>query len=105
MVTPFIGESALATATIRPGSRGPGRGWNSLVSTPSGMTFTLSGTAPKSLMMSRRDDCETVRIGPRTETRCATRPCIRTNAYHRRLVSRDRPRAACSSMRRSTLTG
>ncbi len=105
VVTPFIGESALATATMRPGTRGAGRGWNSRVSTPSGMTRTLSGSVPKSLQMSRLEDSETVRIGPFRLTRCATRPCIRTNAYHRRLDSRERPRAACSSIRRSTLTG
>jgi hypothetical protein len=35
---PFTGESALATATIRPGTRETGLGWNRRVSTPSGIT-------------------------------------------------------------------
>ena len=52
VVTPFIGESALATATIRPGTRGAGRGWNSRVSTPSGMTLHAVRAAPKSRQMS-----------------------------------------------------
>ena len=52
--------------------------------------------------MSSRDDCEPVSTGP---TRRATRPCIRTNEYQRRLASRDQPAAAASSIRRSTLIG
>jgi hypothetical protein len=80
----------------------PGRGWNSRVSTPSGMTCTFSGSTRKSRQMSSREDSEPVSTGP---TRRATLPCIRTNPYHRRLDSRARPVAAASSIRRSTLIG
>ena len=52
--------------------------------------------------MSSREDCDAVRIGPH---RRATRACIRTKEYQRHLDSRDRPRAAASSIRRSTLIG
>ena len=38
VATPFIGVSALAIATIRPGTRGSVGGWNTS-STPSGMTW------------------------------------------------------------------
>ena len=102
VATPLTGESALATATIRPGTRGPGRGWNSRVSTPSGMTCTFSGGTRKSRQMSSREDSEPVSTGP---TRRATRPCIRTKPYQRRLDSRAKPVAAASSIRRSTLIG
>ena len=100
--TPLTGESALATARIRPGTRGASRGWNSRVSTPSGTTCTRSAGTLKSRRMSSAEDCEPVMIGPH---RRATRPCIRTNPYQRRLDSRDRPLAASSSIRRSTLIG
>ncbi len=58
-------------------------------------------------MMSSREDCDPVMIGP---TRRATRPCIRTNEYQRRLPMRLSDRwvigaAAASSIRRSTLIG
>ncbi len=99
---PFTGESALATATIRPGTRRACRGWNSRVSTPSGITWTWSRGTLKSRQMSSREDSEPVSTGP---TRRATRPCIRTNPYQRRLDSRDRPLAAASSILRSTLIG
>ena len=49
----------------------------------------LSGATRKSRQMSSRDDSDPVMIGP---TRRATRPCIRTNEYQRRLVSLDIPR-------------
>ena len=76
VATPLIGESAaLATAIMRPGTRGAGRGWNRRVSTPSGMTRTLPGAAPKSRQMSAADDCDAVRIVPQ---RRATLACIRT---------------------------
>ena len=100
--TPLSGESALATATIRPGTRGCSRGWNSRVSTPSGITCTLAGSTPKSRQMSAREACEAVRTGP---TRRATRPCIRTKEYQRHLPTRAQPRDEASSIRRSTLIG
>ena len=99
---PFTGESALATATIRPGTRGACRGWNRRVSTPSGITCTLERGTRKSRQMSSHEDSEPVSTGP---TRRATLPCIRTNPYHRRLDSREKPLAAASSIRRSTLIG
>ena len=104
--TPFTGESALATATIRPGSLAA-RGWNRRVSTPSGMTRTFASGTRKSRQMSSREDWDAVRIVPQ---RRATRACIRTKEYQRRLASRDRdnwgsPLAAASSIRRSTLIG
>ena len=103
VATPLIGESAaLATAIMRPGTRGAGRGWNRRVSTPSGMTRTLPGAAPKSRQMSAADDCDAVRIVPQ---RRATLACIRTNEYQRHLASLLSPLAAFSSMRRSTLIG
>ena len=98
----MTGESALATATIRPGTRAPGRGWNSRVSTPSGMTLTLSAGTLKSRRMSAFDDSEPVSTGP---IRRATRPCMPTNEYQRHLGILRRPRAAFSSIRRSTLIG
>src|SRR5260221_122949 len=88
---PLTGESALATATIRPGTRASGRGWNRRVSTPSGITCTWSRATRKSRQMSSREDSEPVSTGP---TRRATRPCIRTNPYQRRLDRRDKAPAA-----------
>jgi hypothetical protein len=66
------------------------------------MTRTLAGWTRKSRQMSSREDRDAVRIGPH---RRATRACIRTKEYQRHLDSRDRPRAAASSIRRSTLIG
>ena len=43
--------------------------------------------------------------GACSETRRATRACIRTKPYQRRLDSRAGPRASASSIRRSTLIG
>ena len=60
---PFIGASALAIATIRPGTRGAVGGPNTS-STPSGITWTFASSTPKSATMSRRLDSETVRIRP-----------------------------------------
>ena len=77
---PFIGASALAIATIRPGTRGLVGGQNTS-STPSGMTCRSAASTPKSVTMSRRLDSETVRILP---TLRATLPCIRRKPYHRR---------------------
>ena len=105
VATPFSGESELATATIRPGTRGAERGWKTRVSTPSGMIRTFSGWTPKSRQMSSRAEEDTVRSGAWAETRRATRACIRTNPYQRRLDSRAIPRACASSIRRSTLIG
>src|SRR5947209_791812 len=105
VATPLSGESELATATIRPGTRGAGRGWNTRVSTPSGMIRTFCGRTPKSRQMSSRDEEDTVSSGACSETRRATRACIRTNPYQRRLDSRAIPRASESSIRRSTLIG
>src|ERR1017187_7574466 len=99
---PFTGESALATAMMLPGIRGPGRGWNSRVSTPSGITRTLCSATPKSRTMSSREDCEPVITGP---TRRATLACIRTKEYQRRFASRCSPAAWASSIRLSTLIG
>ena len=99
---PFTGESALATATRLPGIRGACRGWNSLVSTPSGTTLTLAGGTLKSRRMSWREDSEPVMIGP---TRRATLACILTKEYQRRLVSLDHPVAWARSILRSTLMG
>ena len=111
MAIPLSGESELATAMIRPGTRAPSRGRNTRVSTPSGMMCTSSGRTRKSRQMSRLDDSDTVISGlvPGAPgclaTRRATRACIRTNPYQRRLDSaRSRP-ADARSMRRSTLIG
>lgn len=96
------GESALATATMRPGTRSP-RGWKNRSSTPSGRMCTCSGATPKSRTMSCLEEPETVRIGP---IRAATRACIRTKPYQRRLPNCSlKPLAAWISMRRSTLIG
>ena len=89
-------------ATIRPATRGCGRGWNSRVSTPSGMTRTLPGGTRKSRQMSVAEDCDAVRIGPH---RRATRACIRTNEYQRHLPSLLSPFACAISIRLSTLIG
>ncbi len=77
---PFIGASALAMATIRPGTRGAVGGTNTS-STPSVMTSSTDGSTPKSVMMSRRLDSETVRI---LVSCLATRFCIRRKPYQRR---------------------
>ena len=58
---PFIGVSALAIATMRPGTRGVGGGRNT-ESTPSGTTWIRSGSTPKSGAMSRAELADTVRI-------------------------------------------
>ena len=102
---PLIGESALATATMRPGTLGSVRGWNTRVSTPSGMMCTCSGRTRKSRQMSSRDDSDTVISGVVPASRRATRACIRTNPYQRRLDSAvSRPDDA-RSIRLSTLIG
>ena len=99
---PFIGASALAIATMRPGTRGLVGGRNTS-STPSGMTWRSAGSTPKSLTMSRRLDSETVRILP---TLRATLPCIFTKPYQRRRPSFLRRVVAVSrSMRRSKVIG
>ena len=102
---PFIAESALATAMIRPGTRAASRGRNTRVSTPSGMTRTRSGGTLKSRQMSRWDEADTVISGPDRARRRATRACIRTNPYQRRRDSRSRRPRAARSIRRSTLIG
>ena len=104
---PLSGESALATATIRPGTRAASRGRKSRVSTPSGMMCTCSGRTPKSRQMSRLDDSDTVISGAPgcRASRRATRACIRTNPYQRRRESAVSGPAAARSMRRSTLIG
>ena len=102
---PFIAESALATAMIRPGTRAASRGRNTRVSTPSGMTRTRSGGTLKSRQMSRWDEADTVISGPDRARRRATRACIRTNPYQRRRENRSSGPRAARSMRRSTLIG
>ena len=105
VAVPFIAESALATATIRPGTRAACRGRNTRVSTPSGMIRTRSGGTLKSRQMSRWDEADTVISGPDRARRRATRACIRTNPYQRRRESRPSGPRAAISMRRSTLIG
>src|SRR5271157_3870290 len=111
VAVPLSGESALATATIRPGTRAPSRGRNTRVSTPSGMMCTCSGRTRKSRQMSRLDDSDTVISGTVPDapgclaTRRATRACIRTNPYQRRRDSAVSQPAAARSMRLSTLIG
>ena len=61
VATPFIGVSALAIATIRPGTRGSVGGRNTS-STPRVITSIRPGSTPKSLAMSRLELSETVRI-------------------------------------------
>ena len=105
VATPLSGESELATATIRPGTLGASRGRNTRVSTPSGMMRTFSGRTRKSRQMSSLADSDTVSSGASLEIRRATRACIRTKPYQRHLDSFASPRAAPSSIRRSTLIG
>ena len=102
---PFSGESELATATIRPGTRAASRGRNTRVSTPSGMMRTFSGRTRKSRQMSSRDESDTVISGPVRRDRRATRACIRTNPYQRRLDRAVSLRDDARSIRRSTLIG
>ncbi len=80
---PFIGASALAIATIRPGTRGAVGGRNTS-STPSGITSIRSGSTWKSRAMSRREDSETVRIRPSCR---ATLPCMDRKPYQRQRLS------------------
>ncbi len=81
---PFIGMSALAIATIRPGTRGTDGGVKT-ASTPIGMTVIRAGSTPKSVTTSRAEVSE----GHSTcGTARATLPCIRRKPYHRRSVSR-----------------
>ncbi len=61
-----------------------------------------SGATLKSRRMSALEDSDPVMIGP---TLRATRACIRTKEYQRHFVSREKPRASVSSIRRSTLIG
>ncbi len=100
--TPFIGVSALAIATMRPGTRGGSGSEKTSGSTPSGTTSTASGRTPKSVTMSRLEDSDTVSS---RGSRRATAPCIRTKPYHRRRVILLRPEAASRSWRRSTVIG
>ncbi len=101
--SPFSGESALVTVTIRPGTRGwSGRGRNSRVSTPSGTMCTISRLTRKSRHMSSLEEEDTVTSGP---ARRATRPCIRTNPYQRRLFSWPNRLRPARSSRRSTEIG
>ena len=99
---PFIGMSALAIATIRPGTRGSVGGANT-VSTPSGITCTRAGSTPKSVTTSRAE----LDDGHRIEVACrATAACIRRKPYHRRRLSRRRQVvAAARSTRRSKVIG
>ena len=66
---------------------------------------TRSGGTLKSRQMSRLDDSDTVISDPGTATRRATRACIRTNPYQRRLDRRPSQPADARSMRLSTLIG
>ena len=99
---PFIGASALAIATIRPGTRGA-VGGRKPSSTPSGITRTRLGSTPKSVTMSRWDDADGVST---RRAFLATLVCILRKPYHRRSVSRLRQVvAAARSRRRSTVIG
>jgi hypothetical protein len=99
---PFIGASALAIATIRPGTRGAVGGTNTS-STPRVMTSSRDGSMPKSVTMSRRLDSDTVRI---FGSRRATFFCIRRNPYQRRRTSfLRRVLAFTMSIRRSNVIG
>ena len=75
------------------------------------MIRTRSGGTLKSRQMSRRDDSDTVISGPARLASClATRACIRTKPYQRRLDSRSnerwlRPGSDAKSIRLSTLIG
>ncbi len=99
---PFIGMSALAIATIRPGTRGTDGGVKT-ASTPIGMTVIRAGSTPKSVTTSRAELSE----GHSTwGTARATLPCIRRKPYHRRSVSRLRQvGASARSTRRSNVIG
>ena len=99
---PFIGASALAIATMRPGTRGA-VGGRKPSSTPSGITRTRSAATPKSATMSRLDDAEGVSTSRAAR---ATLTCIRRKPYQRRSERRLRQvGAAARSMRRSTVIG
>ena len=81
-----MATSALAVVMMRPGTGvTPGTGRKVSGSTPTGTTCRRSGSTPWSLMMSPRDDSETVRMRVR---RWATRLCIFVKAYQRPLAKR-----------------
>ena len=99
---PFIGASALAMARIRPGTLGA-VGGRKPSSTPSRITRVRAGSTPKSRTTSRREASEGVIT---SGIRRATRACIRTKPYQRRIAQRRRRVVACaSSIRRSKVIG
>ena len=101
VATPFIGVSAEAIASSRPGTRGSVGGRNAS-STPRVMTWSRSGSTPKSRAMSRLLLSETVRI---CGSRRATLPCMRRKEYQRRRLAFLRPDACARSTRRSKVIG
>ena len=90
--TPLIGMSALAVATMRPDTLGL-VGGRKTSSTPSGMTWIISGSTPKSLTMSFSLEVDTVKMRPQAR---ATRPCIFKKPYQRRNDNRLRKLGAAS---------
>lgn len=98
---PLSGLSALATATIRPGTR-RSRGRNSSVSTPSGTTRNWEASTPKSSAISAAEVEETViRSGISRATRC----CMPRNPYQRWTNALRRHGAAARSTARSRVIG
>lgn len=84
LATPLSGASALATHTMRPGTRSAVGGAKTSVSTPSGIVRSRPSGISKAVRMSSSEDFETVsRVGMRR----ATRACMRRNPYQRRRVS------------------
>ncbi len=101
---PFIGASALAIATMRPGTRGFVGGTNTSSFTPSGMTSMFASSTPKSLTMPRRLDSETVRTLPTRARDLLLHPQEAVPAAQRR-ASCGTSGAAEMSMRRSKVIG
>ncbi len=99
---PLSGTSALAVATIRPGTRGSAGGPKTAGSTPTGTTVSRSGGTRKSRTMSTRLFWLTVRIAGSRRT---TRPCMLRNEYQRSVLSFFNRRAAARSCRRSSVIG
>ena len=100
---PLSGTSALAVATMRPGTRGTAGGTKTSVSTPTGTTVSRSAATRKSRRMSSSEERETVSTAGSARS---TRPCIRRKEYQRCFDSRSTTvRAAARSWRRSTVIG
>jgi hypothetical protein len=83
--SPLSGTSALAVATIRPGTRGAIGGRKTSVSTPTGTTVIRSAGTPKSRTMSVALFSDTVSSAGSRRT---TRVCMRRNEYQRCVVIR-----------------